>query len=119
MVGIIIKGVPTYKKDKRVLDDLHKDKIHQERKEVERELRKTIFNKDKMNQTDCRSTHDEAKRVQDYDRWKKTKTSYKGMTNEQLMSRWGELNRAMKRKGEEGRPQCLDFVRQRRSTKYE
>jgi len=116
--GIIIKGGPTHKSDNRRLSDLSKDRVHYRRKVVEQELRKTIFSKDKMWQMDCHDKYSENKRVADYDKWKKTKTSL-GKTNEQLMSEWGSLNKEMKSKGEEGRPQCLDFVRQRKSTKYE
>jgi len=116
---IIVRGSQTCNKtDNRKLDDLHKDVIHRRRKEVEGELRKTMFSKDKMWQTDCRDKSDEKKRVEDYDRWKQTKTGL-GKTNEQLMSEWGNLNREFKRRNEEGKPQCLDFVRARKNVKYE
>ena len=117
-VGIIIKGKPTYKPDTRKLSDFNKDAIHNRRKEVEYELRKTIFSKDKMDQRDVQDKDGEERRVREYDQWKKTPTKL-GKTNEQLMSEWGELNREFKRRGEEGKPMCLDFVRQRKSTKYE
>ena len=117
-VGIIVRGGETCSPDNRKLDDRNKDWIHKRRKQVEGELRETIFNKDKMWQMDCRTKDDEEKRLSDYDRWKKTRTKL-GKTNEELMAEWGTLNREMKRKGEEGKPQCLDFVRQRKSTRYE
>jgi len=117
-VGIIIKGGATCKGDNRKLDDLHKDCIHHRRKLVEQELRKTIFSKDKMWQMDVKDKDGEDKRVQDYLKWKDTKTGL-GKTNDQLMKEWSDLNKCMKRKGEEGRPMCVDFVRQRKSTKYD
>lgn len=118
MVGIIIKGGATHKQDNRKLEEHSKDKIHHRRKLVEQELRKSIFSKNKMNQSDCRDTDEEIRRVTEYDNWKKTKTTL-GKTNEQLMSEWGNLNRAMKHKGEEGKPMCADFIRARKSVKYE
>jgi len=117
-IGIIIKGKPTYRQDNRQLHDLSKDAVHKRRKLVESELRKTVFSRDKMWQTDCHDKDQEAKRVNDYRKWQKTKTGL-GKTNEQLMSEWGDLNRDFKRRGDEGKPQCIDFVRQRKTTKYE
>jgi len=117
-IGIIIKGGATHRQDNRGLQDLNKDRVHNRRKLVEAELRKTVFSRDKMWQTDCHDKDQEAKRVNDYRKWQKTKTGL-GKTNEQLMSEWGDLNRDFKRRGDEGKPQCIDFVRQRKTTKYE
>jgi len=117
-VGIIIKGGATHKPDNRKLDDRNKDWVHNRRRKVEQELRKTIFSKDKMWQMDCKTKDDERKRTKDYDQWKSTKTSL-GQTNEKLMAEWGVLNREFKRRNEEGKPQCLDFVRGRKNVKYE
>ena len=117
-IGIIIKGGATHRQDNRGLQDLNKDRVHNRRKLVEAELRKTVFSKDKLQQMDCKSKDDEVKRVNDYRKWQKTRTGL-GSTNDELMKEWGDLNREFKRRGDEGKAQCMDFVRQRKTTKYE
>lgn len=114
-VGIIIKGKTN---PKNPLEHLSKDQLHRRRKELESTMREGVFNKDQMNWRDCKSKDDEEKRVKDYDKWKVTKTST-GLNNAQNMRAWSDINLEFKRRKEEGKPQCIDFVRQRKSTKYE
>ena len=83
------------------MSSFNKDAAHAERKRLESDLRGSIFSKDKMDQRDCKSEHDEHKRVNDYVEWKETR-GRDGMTNEQKMNRYHEINREFKKQGIEG-----------------
>jgi hypothetical protein len=111
---IIIKGSPFVKGGSCSQDDWHrrKDELHRERKEHISVLSETIFSKDKMNQRDCVDETQEKKRVQDYDKWKASKKN--GLTNEERMQRFGEINREFKKHGEEGNPHNIDQIREKK-----
>lgn len=86
-----------------------KDELHRKRKEHAEILGESIFSKDKMDMRDCHSDTDEARRTQEYDKWKATEV--KGMTNEQRMKAWSDLNRKFKERGEEGLLHSPDDIR--------
>ena len=119
MVGIVIKG-SRYVKGKSLEDSWQhkKDQLHQERKNLEQDLRQTIFSRDKMNAHDCQTETEENRRVKEYDRWKQTKDS-SGRTNEEKMRKWNEINREFKKHGEEGRLHSTDDLRQNKEVKYD
>lgn len=95
-----------------------KDRLHNERRKIEADLKGTIFSKDKMDQRDCRDKDHEEKRVQDYVKWKNTRGT-DGRTNAQKMERWGDINREFKQHGEEGRIHNPDQLRVKQSVKYD
>jgi len=117
MPNIIIRGGPTHRPYKQKLEHLSKDELHRKRKQLGAELKEGLFSKDKMEQRDCQDKDHEEKRVNDYVRWKET--SVRGQTNEQKMENWGKINKEFKRRGLEGKPQCMDFIRQRKNVRYD
>lgn len=114
---ILIRGGPTHKPYQSGLEGKTRDELHKRRKELAIEMKDGLFDKDQMNWHDCKTPSEENKRVTDYDRWRTTKV--KGKTNDERMKEWSDINREFKRRNLEGKPQCIDFVRQRKSTKYE
>lgn len=99
------------------LERMSNDQLHNQRKQIECNLKEGIFTKDQMNQHDCRDDDQRVKRVADYDRWKQS--SNNGVTKETQMAQFGEINREFKRRGEEGRVHSMDDLRNRKSVKYD
>ena len=119
MVGIIVKGSPFVKGSRETGNwNRDKDAFHRRRKELEADLRPTIFNKDQMMMRDCRTQDEEDKRVADYDRWKGNRDKT-GKTNEDKMREFCEINREFKKHGEEGRKHDVDDLRVSRPIKYD
>lgn len=87
-----------------------KDFLHKRRKELESDLKQTIFSRDKMNMRDCKTEADEEKRTAEYDAWRTYKDKT-GKTNEDKMREWSEVNREFKKYGEEGRRHDVDQIR--------
>lgn len=119
MTYIIVKGSP-FVKGGTGSDNWNrrKDELHRRRKELESELRPTMFNKDQMMMRDCKSSAEEEKRVQDYDRWKATKDKT-GKTNEDKLREFCDINREFKKHGEEGRKHDADDLRVSRQIRYD
>jgi len=119
MANIIIRGSRFVRGDSRSDTwSRRKDELYRRRKEIESDLKQTIFSKDKMDMRDCHGEHDEAKRTAEYDAWKAQKDS-KGISNEKKMSDWSEINREFKRNEEEGRVHSIDNLRNTKSVKYD
>ena len=119
MANIIIKGSPFVGGSRQ--DESwkrRKDEAHRRRKELEAELRPTMFDRDQMMMRDCRTEADEHKRVYDYDAWKAHRDKT-GKTNEDKLREWNQLNREFKKHGEEGRPHNSDDLRSSRQIKYQ
>lgn len=99
------------------LKEKPKDELHRRRKELAETVKEGIFNKDQMMMRDCKDADEEARRVADYDRWKAEKR--KGLTNEQCMREWSDINREFKRRKEEGQVHTVDDLRESKSVKYD
>ena len=96
----------------------NKDFLHQRRKELEQDLKQTIFTKDQMNMVDCKSETEEHKRTLDFMRWQKTRDK-SGKTNEEKQREWHNINRTFKKHNEEGRIHTTDDLRNSKQTKYD
>jgi hypothetical protein len=94
-----------------------KNELHKKRKELANSLSDTIFSKSKMDMQDCQDKDHEEKRVADYDKWKTSRDST-GLTNEQKMTEWSNINREFKKHNEEGRLHTIDDIRNGR-VKYD
>jgi len=118
--GIIVKGSPFVhgKTSSSQKWNYRKDILHRERKELENNLKETIFTKDQMNQVDCHNEQEENKRTQDYIKWKETKDNF-NLTNEQKMARFHEINKEFKQHNEEGKSFDTDMLRQSKNIKYD
>ena len=116
---IIVKGSPFVKGNKISSENWSKDKdrLHYRRKELEGDLKQTIFSKDKMWCMDCQSDKEENKRAEDYITWKETKDKI-GQTNEQKMAEWAGINRKFKEHNEESKPHDADELRKKENVKY-
>lgn len=108
---IIIKGGATHKPFNKPLENLSKDELHHRRKRLEGELKNTLFSKDQMNWRDCQDKDARERRVKDYMKAQRD--------NEPKMREWSNINREFKKRGIEGKPQCADFIRDRKSVKYD
>ncbi len=116
MPYIIVKG-SLHKEPPRDWQQ-RKDFLHKRRKEIEADLRSTIFTKDQMNMVDCKDEASEERRVVDYDGWKMTKDKI-GKTNEDKLREFNEINREFKKHGEEGRVHSSDDLRNNKPIKYD
>ena len=94
-----------------------KDILHKRRKELEQDLRQTIFTKDQMNMRDCKSEQDEEKRTLEFVRWQKTRDKT-GKTNEQKQKEWHDVNRIFKEHKEEGNAHTTNDLRDIKQVKY-
>lgn len=115
---IIIKGSPFVRGNRN--DDSwqrQKDILHRRRKELEGDLKQTIFSKDKMMANDCHTETEEEQRANEYDKWKRTK-DVSGKSNEGKLKEWLEINREFKKHNEEGKPISADDLRQKKEVKY-
>jgi len=81
-------------------------------------MKEGLFNRDEMMQHDCPDEESEDRRVEDYNKWKETRTGT-GHTNETNMRMWSEINLEFKRRGVEGRPQSIDSLRRPRKVVYD
>ena len=100
--------------------DLHTmsiDQLHTKRKKGEEEMRDGLLTKDQMNMLDCKDEDQEVKRVQQYDKWKDKKV--KGVSNQDRMREWGNINREFKKRGEEGRTHSMEDIRSNEKIKYD
>ena len=93
------------------------DQLHDRRKKREEEMKDGILSKDQMNMIDCKDATQEEQRVKDYDKWKDTPGN--GVTNNQRMKEWSDINREFKKRGEEGRVHTMDDVRSGKNIKYD
>ena len=115
---IIVKGGKTCEGDNRKLSDMDLDRLHKRRLLIEENMRDGLLSKDAMNQRDCKTEHEEDKRVQEYIKWKESKTKT-GKTNEENMEELHEINREFKRRGKEGKMFDMDIMRKTEKVKYE
>lgn len=100
----------------KYLEDLSIDDLHSRRRKHEEILGQGIFTKDQMNMTDCKNLDDEMNRLFAYEKWKAHIVD--GMTNEDRMREWSDINREFKRRKEEGRQHTIDDIRNRK-VKYD
>lgn len=102
------------------ISDFHtssNDTLHDRRKSLESDMKDGLLSRDQMNMLDCKDENQENARVEQYDRWKDT--SVKGVSNQDRMTEWGNLNREMKRRGEEGNVHTIDQIRDNKKIQYD
>lgn len=104
---VVIKS----KTSDRPLEDRSVDDIHKRRKQLEEELKPSLFSHDQMMQRDCKDRDAEEKRLRDYVERQKI--------NEPKMAEWNRLNRELKRRGKEGKPMSIDALRKRGNVKHD
>ena len=117
MVYIITKSRTSRRSPISDFHTVSKDELHDRRKVLESELDDGILSKDQMDMKDCTDSNQENQRVAQYVNWKDKKT--KGVSNDERMTEWSNLNREMKARGEEGRPHCVDDIRSKKKVNYD
>lgn len=103
---------------------LSKDELDKRRKLHAEDLKNGLLSQGQMMRGHS-GDGNEDRQTEKYINWKET--PYRGsdgrvLTNEKRMEEWGKCNKAFKKRGEEGRANCMDFVRaekfQKRRVKY-
>ncbi len=117
MVYIITKSKTSSKSSISDFHTVTKDELHNRRKVLESDLKDGIMSKDKMNMLDCKDSTQETQRVTDYDNWKDKKV--KGVTNNEKMKEWSNINREFKKRGEEGNVHTVDQIRDTKKIQYD